>query len=364
MHVETLVLFAAGLVLLIGGAEMLVRGASRLAAALGISPLVVGLTVVAFGTGSPELAVGAQAAYTGQADLALGNVVGSNIFNTLAILGLSALAAPLVVASQLVRFDVPVMILVSLSLLLLAGNGDISRVEGAILVAALLVYTAVLVRFARRTGRPRADVEAPGAQAARHGWGWQVVLLVVGLGLLVLGSRWLVGGAIAVAEALGVSELVIGLTVVAAGTSLPEVATSVVAGLRGERDIAVGNVVGSNIYNILAVLGTAALIAPGGLPVAPGALNFDIPVMIAAAVACLPVFFATGIVTRWQGALFLGYWVVYTAYVILQAGQHDSLPAFNRIMTIFVLPLTAATLLLMTVRAVRGRGTRTESPPG
>jgi cation:H+ antiporter len=186
----------------------------------------------------------------------------------------------------------------------------------------------------------------------------------VGLGLLVLGSRWLVGGAIAVAEALGVSELVIGLTVVAAGTSLPEVATSVVAGLRGERDIAVGNVVGSNIYNILAVLGTAALIAPGGLPVAPGAFNFDIPVMIAAAVACLPVFFATGVVTRWQGALFLGYWVVYTAYVILQTGQHDSLPAFNRIMTVFVLPLTAATLLLMTVRAVRGRATRSDSPPG
>jgi cation:H+ antiporter len=361
MHAQTIVLFLAGLVLLIGGAELLVRGASRLAAALGISPLVIGLTVVAFGTGSPELAVGAQAAFSGKADLAVGNVVGSNIFNTLAILGLSALAAPLVVASQLVRFDVPVMILVSIGLLALAGSGTISQFEGAVLVAGILAYTAILVALARRSGRPVADPDTPVAEHARRGWGWQIALVVAGLALLLLGSRWLVDGAVAVAVEFGVSELVIGLTIVAAGTSLPEVATSVVAGLRGERDIAVGNVVGSNIYNILAVLGVGALIAPGGLPVAPGALNFDIPVMIAAAVACLPVFFATGVVTRWQGALFLGYWLIYTAYVILQAGQHDSLPAFNRIMTRVVLPLTAATLLLTTLRALRTRRSGSES---
>ncbi|MEO0490307.1 MAG: sodium:calcium antiporter, partial [Cyanobacteria bacterium J06659_2] len=162
--------------------------------------------------------------------------------------------------------------------------------------------------------------------------------------------RWLVDGAVAIAAAIGVSQLVIGLTLIALGTSLPEAATSVVASLRGERDIAVGNVVGSNIFNILAVLGVAGCLAPNGVDVSPAAINFDIPVMIAVAVACLPIFFTGNIIRRWEGALFLGYYAAYTAYVILDAINHDSLPMFSRVLVTFVIPLTVVTFVTITLR--------------
>ena len=355
MQAQTLFQFIVGLVLLIGGAEMLVRGASRLAVALGISPLVIGLTVVAFGTGSPELAVAVRAASAGQPDLAVGNVVGSNIFNTLFILGVSALIVPLVVARQLIRFDVPVMIGVSVLLLLVAADLNVTRQEGILFLAIIAAYTALLVHQVRR-GKGHAPVDEVVPQPTdRRKIPIDLLLIVAGLALLVLGSNWLVDGAVAIATFIGVSELVIGLTIVAAGTSLPEVATSIVAGIRGERDIAVGNVVGSNVYNILVVIGAAAALAPGGLSVAPAAVNFDIPVMIAAAVACLPVFIASGVIRRWQGGLFFAYWLAYTTFVILQASAHDALPAFSRIMSIFVLPLTVVTLVLLTYRGVSER---------
>jgi cation:H+ antiporter len=348
-----LVAFIAGLVLLIGGAELLVRGASRLAAAFGVSPLVIGLTVVAFGTGTPELAVALRASLVGQPDIAMGNVIGSNIFNILFILGISAAIVPLVVAHQLVRLDVPIMIAASAALFLMAADGQLSRIDGTVLFAGIVVYTALLLRQSRRE-RARADVDAvirprtTGLDRARH-----AVTVVVGLTLLVLGSRWLVVGAVGIARALGVSELVIGLTIIAAGTSMPEVATSIVAGLRGERDIAVGNVVGSNVYNILMVLGLAALAAPQGLPVSPAAINFDLPVMLAVAVACFPIFFAGHAVRRWEGGLFLGYWFAYTAYVILLAADHDALPEYSLVMTMFVLPITAITLIVLMLRTLR-----------
>jgi K+-dependent Na+/Ca+ exchanger-like protein len=232
----TIVLFIAGLVALVGGAELLVRGASRIASALGISPLVVGLTVVAFGTSSPELAVSVGAAFNGQADIAVGNVVGSNIFNVLFILGLSALIAPLVVAQQLIRLDVPLMIGCSLLLLVFALDGTVGRAEGALLFAGIVAYTGFLVWQSRRETDPAVVAEyaeAYPASAARR-WLLDGGLIVIGLGLLVVGADWLVGAAVTFARQLGVSELVIGLTVVAAGTSLPEVAASVVAALKGE----------------------------------------------------------------------------------------------------------------------------------
>ena len=182
-----------------------------------------------------------------------------------------------------------------------------------------------------------------------------LAFIVAGLALLVLGSRWLVNGAVAFAQALGVSELVIGLTVVAAGTSLPEVATSILAAFRGERDIAVGNVVGSNIFNILAVLGLAGLVAPSGLPAPAALLRFDLPVMVAVAIACLPIFASGATIARWEGALFLFYFAAYTAYVVLAAQQHDALPAFSAAMEAFVLPLTAVTLAVVGWRAWRAR---------
>lgn len=356
MSWTTIALFVLGAALLIGGAELLVRGASRLALAAGISPLVVGLTIVAYGTSSPELAVTIGGAYTGQTDVALGNVVGSNIFNVLLILGLAAVITPLVVAQQLVRIDVPVMIGASLLVLVMALDGSLGRMDGALLVAGGAGYTWFLIRSSRReTAAVRAEYhEAFGgtpAAANRPRWLLDLAFIVGGLALLVIGSRWLVTASVATAEMLGVSQLVIGLTIVAAGTSLPEVATSILAALRGERDIAVGNVVGSNVFNLLAVLGVGSVVAPSGIPVTPGALTFDIPVMIAVATACLPVFFVGYRIERWEGLLFLAYYVAYLAYLILTATAHEAVPAFRSAMLYFALPLTVVTFAVVAARA-------------
>ncbi|HEX2205510.1 MAG TPA: calcium/sodium antiporter [Longimicrobium sp.] len=353
---NTAVLFVLGGILLVGGAELLVRGASRLAVAAGITPLVVGLTVVAFGTSAPELAVTVGAAASGQGDVALGNVVGSNIFNVLFILGLSALLAPLVVAQQLVRLDVPLLIGVSLGVVAMGIDGRIGRLDGALLVAAGTAYTLFLVRQSRReTAGVQAEYEeAFGGEARRRSpWPRDVALIAVGLALLVVGARWLVRAAVETATALGVSELVIGLTIVAAGTSLPEVATSVLASLRGERDIAVGNVVGSCLFNLLFVLGVGSLAAPAGVAVPPGALTFDLPVMLAVSVAALPVVFTGYAIARWEGAVFLVYYAAYTLFLVLDAARHDALHELRAAMVLFFLPLTALTLAVLTARALR-----------
>jgi len=342
--------FVLGLVLLVVGAEALVRGASRLALEVGISPLVVGLTVVAFGTSSPELAVSLQSAVAGSADLALGNVIGSNIFNILFILGASALIVPLLVARQLVRQEVPVMIGASLLLFALALDGRIGRGDGVLLLGLLIGYTGFLIWQSRRQHQA-AEAGLPDAAPASAGWqggpAVQLLLIAVGLGALVLGATWLVDAAVGFARHLGVSELVIGLTIVAAGTSLPEVATSLVAALRGERDIAVGNAVGSNVFNILGVLGVATVASPGGITVAPSVLAFDLPVMIAVALACLPIFFTGNLIARWEGALFLGLYAAYMAYLLLAARQHDALQPYSAIMLTAILPLVAITLAVL-----------------
>jgi len=356
MDVASWVVLLAGFCLLVGGAEALVRGSSGLAARLGISPLVIGLTVVAFGTSSPEMAVSVASSIHGQPDLAVGNVLGSNIFNVLVILGLSALISPLVVARQLVRLDVPVMVGVSLLVCGLAWNGRIGRLEGLLLVVGLVAYLALLVRLARRQGLEEPPVAEAVAVARRASLPWLLVLVVVGLGLLVIGSRLLVEGATDIARALGLSELIIGLTIVSAGTSLPEVASSVVAAIRRENDLAVGNVVGSNLFNLLGVLGLAALPSGDGLPVAASALSFDLPVMVAVMIACLPVFFSGHRIARWEGALFLGYYLAYVLYLVLDATGHDALPLYSDLMLLFVLPLTVVTLAVVSARAWRRHG--------
>ncbi|MBW3659590.1 MAG: calcium/sodium antiporter [Actinobacteria bacterium] len=356
MPSDPLLLFVLGGALLVGGAELLVRGASRLAIAAGISPLVVGLTVVAFGTSSPELAVTVGSAYAGQAEVALGNVVGSNIFNVLFILGVSALIAPLVVAQQLVRLDVPIMIGASVMALLLGLDGRIGRLDGAVLFAGVVVYTVFLVRLSRReTAAVEAEYDGAFGEdpQARPRPLVDIALLLVGLGLLVVGSQWLVEAAVATATTLGVSELVIGLTIVAAGTSLPEVATSVLATIRGERDIAVGNVVGSCIFNLLAVLGLGSVVSPDGVPVPQGALTFDVPVMVAVAIAALPIFFTGYVIARWEAAVFLGYYVAYASYLVLDATDHALADQLGTAVVFFVLPLTALTLAVAVVRARR-----------
>lgn len=349
----------AGLVILTLGADVLVRAASALALAMRVSPLVVGLTIVAFGTSAPELVVSAQAALTGQADIALGNVVGSNIFNVLFILGASALITPLVVAQQLVRFDVPVMIALSLGVWWLGSDGAIGRGDGVLLLAGLLAYTAWCIRSGAQEP-PAVEQEyqeaigALGPDTGARSRVWRdLVLTAVGLGLLVLGSRLFVEAAIEIARTLGVSELLIGLTLVAAGTSLPEVATSLVAAIKGERDIAVGNVVGSNIFNILGVLGLAGTIGPQGVGVAAAALEFDIPVMTAVAMACLPVCFTGHRINRWEGGVFLGYYVAYVAY-LASAAETSGWGLSLRIgMLAFVVPLTVLTLVIGVLRQLR-----------
>jgi cation:H+ antiporter len=353
MDLLTMILFVVGIGLLIGGAELLVRGASRLAAAVGVSPLVIGLTVVAYGTSSPELAVSIQAGLVGQADIALGNVVGSNIFNVLFILGISALIAPLVVSQQLIRLDVPLMIGVSFLLLFLGWDGKIGRFDGLLLFAGAVSYTIFAIYYGRRENE---DIQTIYVQkfGPKNGRNWlvNIGLIVGGLVALGVGSNWLVDGAVALARTLGVSELIIGLTIVAVGTSLPEVATSILASVRGERDIAVGNLIGSNIFNILVILGAAGLTSPTGINVPAVALASDIPIMIGVAVACLPIFFTGHLIARWEGGLFFAYYIIYTLYLIFGATNSPILSTFNAVM-MFILPLTVITLLVSAVRALR-----------
>jgi cation:H+ antiporter len=352
----TFALLLAGVVLLTMGAEVLVRGATALALAVRISPLVVGLTVVAFGTSAPEMVVSVQSAMMGEPEIALGNVIGSNIFNVLFILGLAACITPLVVAQQLVRFDVPLMIAISLLTLALGLDGSLGRVDGALLFTGLLAYTGWAIRASRREQAAiAAEYEEGVGKPEDPSFGrviLQCALVILGLLLLVGGARLFLDASVEIARSLGVSELVIGITIVAVGTSLPEVATSLVAAIRGERDIAVGNAVGSNLFNLLGVLGLAGLVADGGVSIPPDAMWVDLPVMIAVAVACLPVFFTGHVIARWEGAVFLAYYVAYTAYLVLAVAN----PAFGRtlgvaMMTI-VLPLTGLTFAVAVYRSL------------
>ena len=353
-------MFLLGLGALTVGAELLVRGAARLALTFGISPLVVGLTVVAFGTSAPEMAVSAGAALSGTGDIAVGNVVGSNIANVLLILGLSALIVPLVVNEQIIRQEIPIMIGASLLLVVMAMDGSLSAGEGAVLFALVVAYTVFLVVQSRRAGQATQDeyaAEMPDAKSKWDAhWAVQVALVVVGLGLLVLGADWLVGAAVAVARIFGVSDLVIGLTVVAVGTSMPEIATSLVAAFRGERDIAVGNVVGSNVFNILAVMGVAGILAGNGLAVSAAARNFDLWVMLAVALACLPIAMSGREIARWEGGLFVGYYIAYTAFLVLAAQKHEDLPVFSGIMMSYVIPLTVIGLVVSFIHGNRKSG--------
>lgn len=352
----TFFLLFLGLLALVVGAELLVRGASQLAIVFKISPLVIGLTIVAFGTSSPEMVVSVKAALTDHPDLVMGTNIGSTIFNVLFILGICALIAPLVVSQQLVWYEVPIMIVAHLLLLAVSAGGKINRWEALLLLTGIIGYTLFAIRKGRQESAA-VNREYKSAFSSKEPKGSPLTIviqlgyIVAGLGLCVLGAGWLLEGAVTLARTLGVSELVIGMTIVAAGTSFPEVATSVVATIRGRRDIAIGNVVGSNIFNILGIIGVAGLIAPNGITVAPSVLRFDLPVAIATCVACLPIFFSGHKISRWEGALFLGYYVAYTSYLLLAAREHAALPLFSIVMLWFVIPLTVVTLMVVLYRS-------------
>jgi cation:H+ antiporter len=347
-------LLIAGLAVLVGGAELLVRGASGLGRHLGISPLVIGLTVVAFGTSSPELAVSLSAVLGGRPDLAIGTAIGSNIFNVLVILGLSALVRPLVVERRLVRVDVPIMLGTSAALWPLLMDGRLGRTDGLLLFAGFVAYVVLAVRVSHRESRA-IHAESPDMPLSKpsESLTQPVVLVVLGLAGTVVGSQWLVRSSVVIATAWGVSELTIGLTIVAGGTSLPEMATSLVAAVRGQRDIAVGNVVGSNIFNVLAILGVAGLVAPEGVPVSAAVLAFDLPVMVAAAVCCLPIVFTGHEIRRWEGGLLLAAYSAYVTYLVLDASGHDGLSGFSALMLWFALPIAAIGIGASVVSSLR-----------
>lgn len=337
-----------GAVLLVAGAHALVWGASRVAAAVGVSPIVVGLTIVAFGTSAPEFAVSVGAALAGSGGVALGNAVGSNVFNVLLILGMSAWFGDLIVHQRVVRLDIPLLIIVTLGTWVLAVDGQLEPFDGGLGVAGIVLYTVWTYRASRAEPAEVADeyAEVFGTERpdARHSWPLALLAIVVGVGGLVAGAQLSVGAATALAAALGVSQLVIGLTVVAAGTSLPELATSIVAAVRGERDIAVGNIVGSNLFNLLAVLGTAAVVAPNGLEVPRVVLHLDLPVTLLAALVALPAL-ATGLlVERWEGLLLVACYTGYVTVVVL-TGTASPMAEVARWSLFGALAATAAVVL-------------------
>jgi len=330
-------LVLAGLVLLTCGAELLVRGAASLALRLGVSSLAVGLTVVAFGTSMPEMVVSVRAALSGVADIAVGNVVGSNIFNVAVILGLAALICPVPCHANVVRREAPIMVGVTVLLIALAWWGGgvtasadgrpvnwLTRGEGLLLALLIVGYTSLTYVLAKREsaavvqefeeGLP--SVSSPAA-AQRRSWLRDALLIIAGLVLLILGAQCLVDGAVRIARGLGVSELVIGLTIVAAGTSMPELATSVVAALRRQPDISVGNVVGSNIFNVLAILGVTATIQP--LRISAEVLRRDLPFALLLAVLCIPLMYTGRRLSRLEGVVLLLLYLVYLAMLIRQS---------------------------------------------
>jgi cation:H+ antiporter len=301
------------------GADFFVRGASSVAERFGISPFVIGLVVVGFGTSTPELAVNVGAAVNGNTDIAIGNVVGSSIANIGLILGLSALVAPLAVRLRMIRVELPIVIAVSVLLWGLASLGELVRWEGFILFGAFVAFMLYLLKCSK--DEP-AVVQAEFAEEnpkANRNLGWTIGLIVVGLLGLMGGAHISVGAAVTLAKMWGMSELVIGLTIVAVGTSLPELASGVMAAYRGHADIAIGNVLGSNIYNVLCVLGITSIITP--LPTtAPTLMWLDIPVMILFAVALVPMMLRGLRISRGDGALLLGGYAAYVGFLLHRAG--------------------------------------------
>ncbi|WAH61324.1 calcium/sodium antiporter [Pseudomonas silvicola] len=342
----------AGLVLLLLGAELMVRAAVRLAASFHVRPLIIGLSVVALGSSAPQMAVSLQAAFNAAPDIAVGSVFGSNIFNVLVTLGLCALIIPLRVSRQLVRLDIPLMIAASALVYALALNQTIGRLEGAVLLAGLVGYCYLLVRQSRYHGRPHGRAHAA-PRPGRAPWLSTVLLAAAGLGLLIWAGHLILDAAVELATDYGFSDRIIGLTIVAVCTSLPELATSLIAAIRGEREIAVGNVVGSNLFNLLGVLGLTAVVAPAPLSVSPNALAFDLPVMLGVAVLCLPLFYSGYRITRAEGLVLLGLFTAYGLHVITFTTGMALAGRLEHLMLFYVLPVLALFVLLSTLHAWR-----------
>ena len=313
-----MLLILVGLAALTLGAELVVRYGARLARRIGVPPMLVGLTIVSLGTSLPELAVGIDAVRADAGSLAVGNIAGTNVVNLLLILGLSAAIRPLVLGLQTLGLDVPAMAAASLLLYLFARDGSLTVAEGVILLAAGLLYTGLLIWQARRESAPvveEFEAEYPDEQS--DGLAVQIVALLAGLGVIVVGAQLLVQGAVGVARDFGVSDALIGLTIVAIGTSAPELATTIVATVRGDRDIAVGNLIGSSTYNLTFILGASLLFANGRIAVDPELIAVDLPVMVATALVCIPIFLSGRRVSRIEGVLMVLAYGAYLTYLIV-----------------------------------------------
>lgn len=316
--------FLAGLVVLAGGSEVMVRGGTAVAVRLGVSPIVIGLTVVSIGTSMPELAVGVIAVGEGSGALAVGNIAGTNVVNVLLILGLSALLVPLALQMRTIRSELPVMAAVAVLLWVLAADGRLTRLDGLILVLGAVAYTLAVGRSARRESqqvtREFANEFSPAAlgtvTARKHAFARELVMTVGGIVLLVIGADWLVDGAVGVSRQFGVSDALIGLTVVAIGTSAPELMTTLVSTVRGDRDIAIGNLIGSSVYNILLILGITCLVPDSGIDLPESLVRIDIPVMVVVALACIPIFLSGRRVSRGEGATMVAAYLGYLAFLL------------------------------------------------
>lgn len=355
----TIVLFILGLVGLIAGAELFLKAVDHFGLKWGVSPLIMGLTVVAFATGAPELAISVKAAFSGSADLVLGNIIGSNIANILLILGITAVISPLNITRRVVSIDVPIVIVASAAVYIMALDGGLSTIDGVILLLGFVAYSYfTFVQIKKNTGDGEVEevfqYEMSPDELARGAYFYvqNIGLLLIGLVLIVLGSNWMVDSAVTIARILGLSELVIGLTIVSIGTSLPEVATSLSAARKGKADIAVANVMGSNLYNMLLTLGLTLVIAPSILAVSEDAITLDLPFMVAVSIACIPIFIAGFNLTRMDGSIFLIYYTTYLTYLVLDALGSPIVEAMQTIMMFAVIP---ATILYMIWRIFQYR---------
>jgi cation:H+ antiporter len=322
VELQPAIVFLGGLVVVILGAEVLVRSARTVAAMLGISPIVIGLTIVSVGTSAPELAVGIAAVMEGNGALAVGNIAGTNIANILLILGMSAAIRALPIRMQSIKLDVPTMIGAAVALIIMSLDGVLSRGEGALLLVAAVLYTALLVRESGRESAAmkkefREELGPPVAAGRRRArFALHAALLAAGIALTVLGANLLVAGAVNLARAQGVSDAFVGLTIVAIGTSAPELAMTLVSTIKNDRDVAIGNLIGSSVYNILVILGLTMLAAPRGIEVQPDVLWIDLPLAAVVAAVCLPVFRSGARVSRTEGALFVATYLAYLGALV------------------------------------------------
>lgn len=340
--------FFLGLVGLLVGGHFVVDAASKIGSRFGLTPMVIGLTIVAAGTSAPELAVVSQAIAANDTELAVGSIIGSNIANILLVLGLAASFGTIHVTSRIVRVDIPIMISASALVLVMSLDGKLTRPDGIVLFAILVGFVIWTLKAApRETPSGQANsTKADRSPVRTFSWARQITALTFGIASLSIAARFVVSGAEGIAQALGVPELIIGLTVVAIGTSAPEIVTTVIAALQGRRELAVGNAVGSNIFNLLLVFGATSTLAPNGISIGEDAVQLDLPIMLAAAIACLPIVFWDHKLDRWEGSVFVAYYGAYVTFLVLDGTGHRASNPFAFIMMAFVLPLTALTVAI------------------